>query len=575
MYEDVLVVEARLVINQVNLTLEQVAAKMQSSHLDLLRLLTDDLKHAGAPERAVGVLHSLASEQGKVDPEWFNSADNFGKATERALKKQREVYATIGKPLAWGLNEESNFEDETTKDNVEERWKRTSKMRAVAQMAARLGQHGFEPAISLLRMALNPTHLRYEGMPAVGRQTSLDAPPGTTDENKRILYRKKTSLKESIRDKMDITIRKSLKEASLSETDVEIVDQKDWDMLRIAYYILKEGTVQPWPPLLVHALARLSKPEYLQAFIQLFKLVLTPAEYENPFKLGASVLFFHKQEPKLPPPPVRYASSAFHLAGYKHATPARWEIGRIHHIEVDEAGGTRTFDVLLRGTEVVSELEPKHVLYVGLAGVGALLREAARQGCTKLLKCMLDANISPFYCDRHANTALMEAAREKHADACRLLIVRGLDEHVFNRSRENAFDVAVGHRDGTILHAMVPSKSDLEMYKDEGLDHHPLHCCVSMDSEHDVLKQLEHELDGTNAPDVNTPTAGGERTALMIAARSGQLATVQKLLKCGADVGMQGVTDCGRLGSSAVSIAAEHGHDPILRCAYTLALSRT
>ena len=188
---------------------------------------------------------------------------------------------------------------------------------------------------------------------------------------------------------------------------------------------------------------------------------------------------------------------------------------------------------------------------------------------------MLDANVSPFYCDRHANTALIEAAREKRADVCRLLIARGLDADLFNRSRENAFDVAVGHRDGEILHAVAPSKSDAEVQEDEkalqGNAQHLLHLCVAKDDEAEILK----ELDAMKVPDVDVPTAGGERTALMIAASKGKLATVQKLLDLGADVKKQGVTDGDRLGTSAVTIAAEEGHEQVLKCARSPAYSRT
>ena len=190
-HDDVLVVEIRLSINQTNRTLEQLAAKMQQSHLDLMRLLIDDLKHAGAPERPVQVLRSLQNEQSKVEPEWFNSAEHFGEATRLALAKQHEVYQMIGKPSMWGLDDDGCFQDPTTEQNVDERWKVTSKMRAVAQMAARLGARGFDPAINLLRMALNPKHLIIDGHDQQLQQSPSDTPPAQ-------MTRKPTNLREKI-----------------------------------------------------------------------------------------------------------------------------------------------------------------------------------------------------------------------------------------------------------------------------------------------------------------------------------------------------------------------------------------
>ena len=551
-HDDVLVVEIRLSINQTNRTLEQLAAKMQQSHLDLMRLLIDDLKQSGAPERPVQVLRSLHNEQSKVEPEWFNSAEHFGEATRRALDKQHQVYQMIGKPSMWGLDDDGCFQDPTTEQNVDERWKVTSKMRAVAQMAACLGARGFDPAINLLRMALNPKHLIIDGHDPQLQQSPSDTPPAQ-------MTRKPFDLRESIHENMDVAIMTSLQQVGITES-ISLVDR---DVLRIAYYILKEGTVQPWPPLLVKVLAGLSKSELLQAFIQLCKIALTEAEFENPFKPGASVLFYNPAE--------KTQTRDSFANSYRHSLPSRWEMGRIHNItEANEAGSAR-IDVQLRGTKVVEGLEPKHVLYISTAGVGALLREAARQGCTQLLECMLDANISPFYCDRHANTALIEAAREKHADACRLLVARGLDVHVFNRFRLNTYDVAVRHRDVKTLRAVTPSKSDCEAEEDKKavsdgkLQRHELHLAVGDDTKTEA--EIVEALEALKASDVNAPTAGGERTSLMIAARRGQLKTVQKLLGMRADVNIRGVTQRGSRGASAVTIAAEEGHLEILKCA--------
>ena len=401
--DDVLFVEIRLSINQTNLTLEQVAAKMQKSHLDLLRLLIDDLKHAGAPDHTVDMLRSLENEQSKTEPDWFNSADNFGAATRRALDKQQEVYETIGKPSTWGLDEDGRFTDEATEEVVDERWKVTSKMRAVAQMAARLGERGFKSATALLRMALDPEHLKVKGtdrlsVPTPARQSTAGPP----------VQRRKTSLRESIREKMDAAIYHAFLDA-FAHTSLEVPPDTDpaWQTMRIAFYILKEGAVQPWPTLLVKSLATLpDDPAYLKAFMKLLMLVLTPAEYENPFKPGASVLFDHAQKQHTR---TKAGSTPGTVRDYKHEVPSRWEKGRIHKIETDapdtrprdstlqdppiphtaraqaagqdDGGGggeaPARFDVQIRGTQVVTGLAPKNVLNISTAGVGTRASRSA------------------------------------------------------------------------------------------------------------------------------------------------------------------------------------------------------
>ena len=81
----------------------QVTAKMKYSHLELVKLLLDDLKYAGAPEKGYIKLRSLLDEQSKAQPEYFNSAHHYGKATERALATQQEVLQTLCQPQTWEL----------------------------------------------------------------------------------------------------------------------------------------------------------------------------------------------------------------------------------------------------------------------------------------------------------------------------------------------------------------------------------------------------------------------------------------------------------------------------------------
>ena len=47
-----LVLDSRLTVNLTALTIEQVVSKMRRSHLDMVDLMTQDLRYAGAPDGA-------------------------------------------------------------------------------------------------------------------------------------------------------------------------------------------------------------------------------------------------------------------------------------------------------------------------------------------------------------------------------------------------------------------------------------------------------------------------------------------------------------------------------------------
>ena len=419
--DDVLVVDIRLSINQMHQSIEQVTAKMQHSHLELLKLLLDDLKFAGAPEKAYSKLASLYDEQQKAEPGWFNSAQNFADATQRALDVQQEVLITLCRPGSWELNESGDFIGEMSS---EDRWKKTTEMRSVAAIASRLGERGALPAIDLLRLSLDPRHL------------------GTASENERDLC-------QCVREKMDPAISTAIEKAKqsagaalqmqLNESD----SGKAKEILRVAYFILKERVVQPWPPVLVKLLSdsREGGPKEeelletkrdiskLSKFLQPIFIELLKGSFgelsDTPFTTNASVLFWRKDEEK-------------------------WDNGRIHSINPTK---------IVYKEQVIDDLKEQHVLSHTTSGVGLLLLEAARQGEARLVKLLLGAKVSPFFSDRDANTALILAAKAQKAAVCKVLVQGGANLNAFNKFRVNAFDMAVMQKDVETLQALKPSAS--------------------------------------------------------------------------------------------------------------------
>ena len=131
---DRLVVNVRPSINHNSLTIEKVLAKMQTSHLSLLDLLTDNLRFAGVPQMMLQPLKNLKTHAQQREPSWFNSTHNYDSATTQALQMQREVFKAI---VANG-------------DDTRRLWAEISseKLKDVAELAARAGEH--EIAVELL-----------------------------------------------------------------------------------------------------------------------------------------------------------------------------------------------------------------------------------------------------------------------------------------------------------------------------------------------------------------------------------------------------------------------------------------
>ena len=97
----VLVIVVRLNCNLNALTIEQVVARMQRSHLQLIEDVITDMKHAGCPGTALQPLQLLAVEMASFDPVWFNSPPNYRAATNQALDALSETVERLGCAETW------------------------------------------------------------------------------------------------------------------------------------------------------------------------------------------------------------------------------------------------------------------------------------------------------------------------------------------------------------------------------------------------------------------------------------------------------------------------------------------
>lgn len=118
-------------VNLHALPIEQVVAKMKASHLQLLDLLTGDLKFAGVPAGALTPLTSFKVQADQQAADAFNSTHKYRDATNQALERQAEVFKLLADPR------------EAFCEKMESR-----KVRKTALICARAGEH--KMAIRLL-----------------------------------------------------------------------------------------------------------------------------------------------------------------------------------------------------------------------------------------------------------------------------------------------------------------------------------------------------------------------------------------------------------------------------------------
>ena len=133
----VVVAEMAISVNLTGQTIEQVIAKMRSSHESLLGMLVDDAVVAGVPPRATTRLGCLVSSAAAQPASFFNSIANYEAATRAALAAEHDTLAELGNPRLW----EDGGADVATR------------MWSSAALCARSGVHS--GAVALLRLLVD------------------------------------------------------------------------------------------------------------------------------------------------------------------------------------------------------------------------------------------------------------------------------------------------------------------------------------------------------------------------------------------------------------------------------------
>ena len=133
---------------------------MQHSHLALLDQMINDFRYAGAPDHPLRPLKAARRESAQREGAWYENAEHFMQATQKALEARGAVISSLLKEGAWkGLGGDIG-----------------ARMRAVADLMARFGQAS--AAVELFRLSMP------YGEPLGDEEKALvDSAPGHLDQS--------------------------------------------------------------------------------------------------------------------------------------------------------------------------------------------------------------------------------------------------------------------------------------------------------------------------------------------------------------------------------------------------------
>ena len=421
-HDNMLYVEIRPSVNLKSLPIEPVIAKMQHSHLQLLELLTDGLRFAGVPARAMQPLTSLRPLAMQRDPSWFNQTSNYEKATDLALTKQAAVFEYLAN--------KNNEEMVLTQMEV-------GSIFEAARLAAQAGWQ--KHACDLLLL----WHKKKEEE----ERTKNNGPAVSNEEGSGGGW--VSGVLSAVGFPASMTS---------PQTDPQVTQKA---LKAIIHDLLNTGCQRPWPAT-VAALASQKIDGYQRknacisedTFVELVKQRLR--DRDDPYGPGKSVLIIEKQQ------------------------GANWRAATIIEKYTPEREALDGCLWKVRppcGSSL--DLPEEAVLAAGRGGVPAV-RVAAENGDATVVSMLLKAGVNLYETDWMSNTALLLAARAGKDYTCRLLLdspqgrkkrpqeidtklgFKGLKE-LRNGQRQNAYDLAVREKHNDTVRVLNPSSSDKEL----------------------------------------------------------------------------------------------------------------
>jgi ankyrin repeat protein len=166
---------------------------------------------------------------------------------------------------------------------------------------------------------------------------------------------------------------------------------------------------------------------------------------------------------------------------------------------------------------------------------------ASLNGSAPMIARLLDAGAKPNVALPSGETPLMAAARAGHVQAVETLLARGADVNAREGQKgQTALMWAVEQRHAEVARTLLVHGADVH-------------------ARSRVWQQLENTAGNAN-PTGDFLMPHGGSTALLIAARQGDVATTRVLLDGGANI-----NDAAAVGTSALVVAAHSNHGPLAR----------
>jgi len=165
------------------------------------------------------------------------------------------------------------------------------------------------------------------------------------------------------------------------------------------------------------------------------------------------------------------------------------------------------------------------------------LMKAVRAGDVARMKAMLEEGADPNGTDQQGTPALMNAVLYSSPQAVKLLIERGANPNAKNAGGSNALVWAAGNPEKARI--LIEAGADVNAVSPMGRT--ALHNAAAVSGGAPIVKMLLEKGAKVDARDNLTgipviPTGGGKGTPLIEAARVGDLASAEMLLRAGADV---------------------------------------
>ena len=443
--------------NQKAATIDQVVSRLQNSHVQFVDLLMEQFTRADAPSEALKPLKTLKSSALKREPKWFNEAENYREATDKALSAKEEVFTQLKKSAEEEVSTlvstlvPSKKTSTASPTDVEQ-----TRAVAVANSTAFGGTENLRDkaakyfnvaklcaASKKIDLAIVLLHLSLQ-LCSEEKGSKLH-PMLTTDDYEAIEYIYKAEDESTYHaegQSTPATLTRSKSESRPPSTrsqsprafskTVLAVDLRGGDENNSSD-VLKVG---PRDRLILLKML-LKEPNEIGAWASTIVGLLTPNAEQAERVLRCFVQFLESHK-LIEDKPIKIGSTLMALVTGEHNDDIDYQRGvllaNIHLPDKDpkkESQSGARHDVWHVDAKVVHHVKLPNgktikttlVLPFGNNDAGAVLRAAAAQNNVAVLTALLDKGVSPLHADEHANTAMHEAAENGCEKACTALLM--------------------------------------------------------------------------------------------------------------------------------------------------------